>query len=990
MLMQTKTDQKKIELKKNIFRVKGVSCLTPLILFFVIFAFGCNTGNSSATSNSSSIDTTAPSISIEYPTSGSGFITIESSLGIFGSASDNKGISRVTWSTNAGYTGIADGRTQWEALVPLSMGLNEVTFTATDAAGNTATDSLSVTYTTVSHSVSGAIAAADNVVVDSDVNDVNEVYVSNDSLSEAQEIPNPVIIGGFVNVSGAGAVDGRSYVTGDSDDFFRVSLYSGDEITLVIGEYLTADMDLYIFDESGLLVDSSLGTGGTETLTVSDSGTYTINVKADRGASNYTLSVGSASDGSSQGIPAEPDISTLRLSDDFVPGEVIVKFKDTPGIQARAQDVQERIRSKGLFTASKGHSRLALAKMNAENKETVFRNMGISSPSISIQPKDIRSQRKMDTLRMIKGLRKQSDVLYAEPNYYVHISEIPNDNFYATQWNLPMINLPNAWDITTGSSDIVVAVVDTGVLMNHPDLQGQLTTDGYDFISDNDISLDGDGIDDNPDDPGDLRYNTYSSFHGTHCAGIVAAASNNDRGVSGVAWNTKIMPVRVLGNGGSGTTYDVLQGVLYAAGLENDSGTLPTHPADIISLSLGSNTYLSQAQQVYNEVRDQGVIVVAAAGNSSTSAYDYPASYNGVISVSAVDITGDLAFYSNYGARIDVAAPGGDGSTDINGDGYPDGVMSTCGDDRYGSIVFSYSPKNGTSMATPHVAGVAALMKAIDPELTPAQFDAHLQNFDIVTDAGIAGWDEEFGYGIIDAYKAVQVAQSGVTGATLRISPEAFNFGYSTSNMTLVAEKTGDDALSFHVDSVEDDADWLTVVPDSVDAQGLGTYIAQADRTGLADGFYTTMITFITTIGSQTTYTLVRANIQVNASGTLIPDSGYHYVLLVTADTLDPVRMEEVVAQDGFYDFTFDDVPDQGHYKIFAGTDRDHDWTINNYGESFGAYGSIDQPLEIMVTDNLTGLDFNTELNVSFTADLQTMAITPSVDVNPSVSHAIK
>ena len=365
------------------------------------------------------------------------------------------------------------------------------------------------------------------------------------------------------------------------------------------------------------------------------------------------------------------------------------------------------------------------------------------------------------------------------------------------------------------------------------------------------------------------------------------------------------------------------------------------------------------------------------AGNEATNdadEYDYPASYEGVISVSAVDITGDLAPYSNYGALIDVAAPGGSNLA---------GVISTCGDDRSGSVNYSYSYKSGTSMATPHVAGVAALMKAINGDMTPDEFGTHIQNFDIVTDAGTAGWDEAFGYGIIDAFKAVQVAQYGVAGALLKVTPMAFNLGFSASSITLTTEKIGDATL-FNVESFDDGADWLTVVADAVDGQGLGTYTVQVDRTGLADGYYSTTITFTTTIDGQTTQTLVRANMQVNASGTVIPDSGYHYVLLVMADTLETVMVEEVTAENGVYTYSFENVPEGGHYKIFAGTDRDYDTTINNYGECFGVYGSIDQPLEVIVTEDLTGLDFNTELNVSFTADLQSMDIKSSNSTNPT------
>ena len=311
----------------------------------------------------------------------------------------------------------------------------------------------------------------------------------------------------------------------------------------------------------------------------------------------------------------------------------------------------------------------------------------------------------------------------ASLNYYVRPLAVPDDVYYNRQrWHYEMINLPAAWERGLGDG-VVVAVVDTGIRRNHPDLSSQLVT-GYDFVRNLGQAGDGNGIDPNPEDPGDSNDGSPSSFHGTHVAGTVAAASNNSAGVAGVAWNAKIMPLRALGIGG-GTTYDVQQAVRYAAGLPNDSGGVPARPADVINLSLGGGGFSSVDQAVYAQVAEKGIILVSAAGNQSSSQFSYPASYDGVISVSAVNINKARASYSNFGSRVDIAAPGGDSSTrDVNGDGVPDLILSTSADDSNSfGIRDSYALLQGTSMASPHVAGVVALMKSIYPALTIGDFE---------------------------------------------------------------------------------------------------------------------------------------------------------------------------------------------------------------------------------------------------------------------------
>ncbi len=806
-------------------------------------------------------------------------------------------------------------------------------------------------------SFSGTISAPDGVTIDGDVNDPNETYFANDTLQTAQEVTNPVSIGGYVNVAGSGE-SGRSFASGDTDDCFSVTFSAGDIISLAIGDPFTGDLDLYLYDDGGNYIDDSSGTDRYETITVPADGTYIVNVYAYDGASNYILAIGT--DVSDAG-DKHADILSTRY--DFVPGQAIVRFKET-GQLSKASGV-DRITAMGMALAAGAVDREMLVTFDEQDLQSeAYQTLGVSkylsSEKVGDDPATIR---KLRTLHVIKAMRKRADVLSADPNYIVQpMATAPNDELYSRQWHYPQINLPQAWDITTGSSDVVVAVVDTGVLMNHPDLKEQLTSTGYDFIKDNSMSNDGGGIDADPDDPGDSATAGSSSFHGTHCAGTIAASTNNGIGVAGVSWDAKIMPVRVLGVGG-GTTYDVLQGVRYAAGLENDSGIKLSEDqrADIISMSLGGGGYTSTEASVYAAVRDQGIIVIAAAGNESTATPSYPASYDGVVSVSAVNINGTLASYSNYGNYVDVAAPGGDAG-DYDGDGYSDRVWSTCGDDSSGSIQYNYTAYNGTSMATPHVAGVVALMKALAPDMTPGEFDALLQNGDITNDIGDTGRDNYYGYGLIDAYQAVVAVSSGVP-TSLIVSPTTVNFGTGSTSATITVSKVGSDAISVTDYSAAPET-WLTLSGTDVDADGLGTYTATADRSGLSDGNYSSTFTFTPSSGDPIT---VPVNLQVSSTSTSA-DAGFHYVLLVDPETYESLTQDDVQAVGGSYSYSFNNVTKGQSYLIIAGSDRDNDLYIGNAGESLGAYLTLDQITAIDANSDLTGLDFTTDLKLSVSA----------------------
>ncbi len=641
----------------------------------------------------------------------------------------------------------------------------------------------------VTHSVSGTIAAANNAVIDSDVNDTAEIPTANDTFETAQSIPNPVILGGYVNTDGTGE-EGNFFnpsdadVLGDKIDFFSASLTTNQSITLYIADYSDAqadiDLDLYLYDENKVLVDSSTGPNATETSDTPVTGAYYIEVRAISGASNYILTVGQP--------VTSATVLDPRLKEEFAPGQVIVAFDEDP---QTIKQISKPIASDpfhAMTHMAMKHGSTRLYHFTSENRYQVFEALKISPTETNralYQTPNEEEQLKLDTLRVIEALNREADVRYAEPNYIRRPMFLPNDVNYAKQWHYPMVNLPQAWDITQGSADVIVAVIDTGILSRHPDLQGQLSPDGYDFISLESISQDGDGIiDDNPEDVGD-EMQGGSSFHGTHVAGTIAAATNNAIGVAGIAFQSKIMVLRALGVGG-GLSSDIMEAMLYAAGLDNDSNTTPLQKADVINMSLGGGSFSQTEKDIIDLVRAEGVVIVAAAGNDYTSVPSYPAAYDGVVSVSAVGPEKALAPYSNFGATIDVAAPGGDLSKDVNNDSIGDGVLSTSGDDSSagGAIRNVYSYYQGTSMACPHMAGVVALMKSLDPDMTPDWLDNLIRQGFITEDLagnGPATRDNSFGYGLIDAYKAVlAAADPSQIPSLLIVNTLALNFGDAT------------------------------------------------------------------------------------------------------------------------------------------------------------------------------------------------------------------
>ncbi|MGR3320134.1 MAG: S8 family peptidase [Candidatus Anammoxibacter sp.] len=328
--------------------------------------------------------------------------------------------------------------------------------------------------------------------------------------------------------------------------------------------------------------------------------------------------------------------------------------------------------------------------------------------------------------RTINLYLKNSKVKYAEPNYIVQAYLSPNDRAFKFQWNLSQINCEKAWDISTGQG-IVVAIVDTGVNPNGFDSFGMNVIDGRNFVR---FSKDKNSFDDNG--------------HGTHVAGTVAQATNNRRGVAGVAFDATILSVKVLNRYGIGSTRSVINGIAWAA--ENG--------AHIINLSLGSSERSDIMEKTVKEAYDKGIVIVAAAGNESGSV-GFPAAFEPVIAVGSVRFDKSLSFFSNFGPEIDVVAPGGDMNVDQNSDGRLDGILQETFTIGFFTRNFNWrlSQLQGTSQASPHVAGVAALILEKNPMFTPDEVREAI--FRTAKDLGEPGRDDTFGWGLIDAAAAL-------------------------------------------------------------------------------------------------------------------------------------------------------------------------------------------------------------------------------------------
>jgi len=410
-----------------------------------------------------------------------------------------------------------------------------------------------------------------------------------------------------------------------------------------------------------------------------------------------------------------------------------IVLKDPALIQEQlAADVVERVADRLENIRNMSERDIATNLLRSEN-EIVVKFKGHSG----FQKVSVSGGETVDA--MLARFQDRADVAYAEPNYIARAFAVPNDPLYQYQWHLDNpssggIGMEEAWDMSAGAG-VTVAVIDTGVAYENyrknrrnryylaPDLANTSFAAGYDFVEN----------DTHPND---------DNGHGTHVAGTIAQSTGNNTGTAGIAHAARIMPIKVLNKNGSGTYADIADAVRYAA----------DHGAQVINMSLGGSAQASYLEEALAYAYGKGVVIVAAAGNSADSAVSYPAGYDDyVISVGATRFDETLAPYSSYGASVDVVAPGGDLSVDQNGDDYADGVLQQTFGSRMND--WGYYFYEGTSMATPHVAGTAALVIANGTATTPEEVRAAIET--TAKDLGSSGRDNTYGNGLVNAPAAL-------------------------------------------------------------------------------------------------------------------------------------------------------------------------------------------------------------------------------------------
>ena len=807
--------------------------------------------------------------------------------------------------------------------------------------------------------VSGRLTVTPEVIIDSDTNDPDNAFARNNlpgiytpDDASVQAITAPFIVHGYVNEPGAGAA-GPLKTSGAEDDFFLVDALAGQRFLLHIHDD-AQDLDFYLYDQSKNIVAGSENPpefrdpeGFQEVLTVPSDGTYYLNVYAypvpsSSTAANYTVTTDF--EGAVQAQPA------MRA------GEVIVGLKTN-------RQVSRDVISQRFSSLASRHNLEPAAQSLGKFRLMRSKGKSLTAKATPSHPKHAhyasqRLRNEAEVAEMVKSLSRDPEVEYAEPNYVYQRHATTDDPLLPDMWHLEQVNASTAWDKQTGDPSVIVAVIDNGVLAQHPDFLGQTPEPGYDFISTSN-NYDGDGIDPDPEDATPLEDSCapdgQAFYHGAHVGGTVGATGNNAEGIVGVSYTVTLMHLRALDGDCGGSSYDIAQSILYAIGEPNDSGTVPANTASVVNMSLGGGGQSLAVQNATNTAAAKGVIVVSSSGNDGGSAVGYPAANDNTFAVGATGLDGKLASYSTRGPKLDLVAPGG---------GNGGGVLSLNKEaDANGDPSFTYTSTQGTSMASPHAAGIFALMKSEYPGLTTARLETLLEAGVLTDDLGDSGFDNATGWGLIKADKAVDVARADAAGtfvlpARLVLSSNRLYFDGATTTVMVTGTNPGEAGLQ--VTSFANDSNWLVVTERNDAAQDeVGRWDISVDRSGLAPGFYTDVVTYTAIEDSENQTLVSRISVSLRVGKQTGGDVGTLDVFLTDSQTGAVVTSATTSAEDGYaYELA---VEAPGDYRITASTDTDGDGDSARAAcradEACGRLGGVSTPETVTLSGARSDLD---------------------------------
>ena len=846
-------------------------------------------------------------------------------------------------------------------------------------------------------SVSGTLLSDPILELDSDINDPEATPSSNDLLILAQSIQENAEVRGFVTAQGTDDDNsGDNFaLASDVSDFYTATISAGQDLVMTFSDYLESnpsavDVDLYLYTSLGILINGSiLVTSPTEQITVSQSGTYIIEVRAFRGTSNYSLTLGQAEQ---VGPETNAQIELASMAPrraTIMRGEVeeISKAFTTLGKPSTTFSALEResARPRSLWLTD---TDLPLDKEGPfSGRFPLAAVMGLDTDALDTDPSH---EQKLALLRHIKQTNSLAAEDILHPYHYPrYAAAAPQDA--DLQWNLPAIEWQEALTEVENAAPTVgrplIAVIDSGIFSSHPKFATALT-DARDFVPE---FIDGDEIDDadaaagggnaaEADEDvvlGDANPDACYSFHGSHVASIAVAPSAGGTidgiNMDGVVPFADLMMLKVGNSTSPNCEFivgDIAGAIRYAAGLPNSSGVLPPRAADVINMSFGGPQPDPATQAAIEDAVAAGVILVAASGNDGqgSSLPEYPAAFNEVFAVAATNLNNNRAFYSSAYAQVEIAAPGGDGRADLNSDGQVDAILGAIAEPNVTETAFEadYALYQGTSMAAPHVAAGFALMKAIYPDLNTNEARQFLEEGLLTADIDAEGRDDNTGYGLMSLKKMVDTAIQVRDGTLVippdfRITPSTLDFGGATTTATLTITRSGNPTFTISDITTTNGSLAASVTPDptpiNVDADGFGTYSVVINRTDAAPGSYAVEVQISSSEGVTKTVPL---SFEVPDQSALANTAPTRVFLQNEVSPGVFTTVATVIAEGGAGStVTFSNV-ETGSYRIVYTTDMDNDGNTCDNGELGGAFpgGDCEALDTFSVTADTTNLEF--------------------------------